>query len=220
MSRRNKVKLAFYRRSLKKWRERHAYRKRKADIAHQRNDRNGVKKWYTLMKEAGVEIRRRRAQIETLTPRPRPQAPKRALVIAKARSYIGVRERYWNGGGIINVWQQNFGFGRVPWCGLFCGNMLRAVGISVPSAIASVALIEGMARRKQRPFRGWSTDEKTATRGDLAIIGGYGQHVEMVEQVHADGSLTTIGGNTGDAVRRMNRPRSSVRGIAQVNFPG
>lgn len=212
-----KARLAWLRRSLALWRRKHKFRTRRADYYHLKNDRAGVDKWYRLMKQAGVMIRKRRGQIAALTPKPRKS--KRGVVVAKARTYIGVYETSYNGGPTINYWQARFGFGRVPWCGIFCGNMLLAGGISVPSGIASVALIENMARQHQTPFRGWTTDEKRAFPGDLAVIGSYGQHVELVEKVNPDGSLTTIGGNVGNAVRRMHRSRASVRGIAQVNFP-
>lgn len=212
-----KARLAWLKRSLALWRRRHKFRQRRADYYHLKNDRQGVDKWYRLMKQAGVMIRRRRGEIAKLTPKPRKS--KRGVVVAKARTYIGVRETYNNGGPTINYWQARFGFGRVPWCGIFCGNMLLAAGIRVPSAIASVALIEEMAKRRQHPFRGWTTDERNADPGDLAVIGAYGQHVELVEKVNADGSLQTIGGNVGNAVRRMHRSRGSIRGVAQVNYP-
>lgn len=225
MSRRDRVKLAFYKRSLRKWKDRHTYRQAKADYYHQINDRKGVEKWYRLMVEAGRKVRLRRRQIAALV-RPRRPAPSsaRAKAVAKAASYVGVVERPYgsNGGGIISTWQARFGFGRVAWCGIFCGNMLLAAGVrGVGSWIASVALIEDMAKRRRGCFRGWTTDESKAQRGDLAVIGNRpGVHVEMVAEVHADGSLSTIGGNVSQGVRRMRRPRSAVRGIALVNFPG
>lgn len=211
-----KARLAFYRRSLALWRRRHRYRQRKADFYHLKNNRAGVDKWYRLMKAAGVMVRKRQAQIRALTPKPKPSA--RGKVVAKARSYLGVYETSYNGGGIITVWQRRLGFNRAPWCGIFCGNMLLHGGIRVSPAIASVAQIEEMAKRRQAPFRGWTLDEKQAFPGDLVVIGSYGQHVGMVERVNPDGSLTTIEGNCGNAVRRMYRSRAVVRGIAQVNF--
>lgn len=52
--------------SLRLWKRRHTYRQRKADYYHQINDKAGVEKWYRLMKEAGVMVRRRRAQLAAL----------------------------------------------------------------------------------------------------------------------------------------------------------
>ena len=221
---RKRARLAYLRASEALWKRRHALRVKRAEAAARRGDTAGYRKWRRLYLAAGVELRRRRSQIKKLiaTPAKKPPAPPaRARVVARAASYIGVTERYYNGGGIINVWQARFGFGRVAWCGLFCGNMMVAVGVrGVSARIAAVALIEQDARAHNGPFRGWSTDERSAQRGDLAVIGSYGQHVEMVELVHPDGSLTTIGGNTGNAVRRMRRSRAVVRGIAHVNYPG
>ena len=216
MAESRKQRLARLRRSLALWRRKHRHRTREADIAHQRNDRAGVRKWYALMKQAGVQVRLRLRQIAAV--KPKPAVSRRAKVIAQARRRIGVRETTYNGGGMITVWQRNFGFGRVPWCGIFCGAMMRSVGLRVSSNIASVALIEEMAKRRHTPFRGWTTDERNAFPGDLVVIGSYGQHVAMVERVHPDGSVSTIEGNCGNAVRRMHRTRGQIRGVAQVNY--
>lgn len=50
--------------SLALWRRRHAYRQRKLDVAHQKNDAAGVKKWHALLEEAGQNIRRREQQLQ------------------------------------------------------------------------------------------------------------------------------------------------------------
>jgi hypothetical protein len=66
------------------------------------------------------------------------------------------------------------------------------------------------------------------TRGDLAVIGGYGVHVETVRGF--DGSNTlTYGGNTsgthegsqsnGNGAYKRSRSSGEVRGYALVDYP-
>jgi hypothetical protein len=49
--------------SLALWRRRHAYRQRRLDIAHQRNDTPAIEKWHRLLAQAGVLIHRRETQL-------------------------------------------------------------------------------------------------------------------------------------------------------------
>lgn len=119
-----------------------------------------------------------------------------------------------------------------PWCGCWAHYALDAAGVArLDSHMASVAQIEDYAKRSQKCYRGWTSNRGNARKGDLAIIGGYGQHVEIVRgQVQADGGLPTYGGNTspgssgsqsngGGAYARVRYP-SEVRGIALVRYPG
>jgi hypothetical protein len=121
----------------------------------------------------------------------------------------------------------HFGFGCVAWCGIFCGNALKAAGLKPTSRIASVYFIEQDAKNKAGPFSGWTTDYHKAKPGDLVVIGGHGVHVEMVRAV-ASGGLNTYGGNTsgGTSGSQSNgggsyprfRPSTSITGIAQVRY--
>jgi hypothetical protein len=58
------VSKAQIRASLALWRRRHAYRQRKLDIAHKKNDAAAIKKWQALLEEAGRNIRRREGQLQ------------------------------------------------------------------------------------------------------------------------------------------------------------
>jgi N-acetylmuramoyl-L-alanine amidase-like protein len=64
------VSLAQLKASLALWRRRNAYRQRKLDIAHDRNDAAGIAKWERLRREAGDMIHRRLKQIEEKTGKP------------------------------------------------------------------------------------------------------------------------------------------------------
>ena len=119
-----------------------------------------------------------------------------------------------------------------PWCGCWCFYALQAAGVKgLDSHMASVAQIEDYAKQGAKCYAGWTSDRGRARAGDLAVIGGYGQHVETVRgKLQGDGGLPTYGGNTssgssgsqsngGGAYARVRYP-SEVRGIALVRFPG
>lgn len=119
-----------------------------------------------------------------------------------------------------------------PWCGCWCYYALESADVKgIDSHMASVAQIEDNAKRGAKCYAGWTTDRSRARKGDLAVIGGYGQHVETVRgKVQADGGLPTYGGNTspgssgsqsngGGAYSRVRYP-GEVRGIALVRYPG
>jgi peptidoglycan hydrolase-like protein with peptidoglycan-binding domain len=117
-----------------------------------------------------------------------------------------------------------------PWCGCWCFYGLEAGGVAgLGSWMASVASIEDYAKRGQGCFKGWTTDRSKVKKGDLAVIGGYGVHVETVRGFSGSSTLT-YGGNTssgssgsqsngGGAWARTRSP-SEVRGYALVRFPG
>jgi peptidoglycan hydrolase-like protein with peptidoglycan-binding domain len=117
-----------------------------------------------------------------------------------------------------------------PWCGCWCYYGLEAGGVQgLNSNLASVASIEEDAKAKRGCFKGWTTDRSKVKKGDLAVIGGYGVHVETVRGFSGSNTLT-YGGNTssgssgsqsngGGAYARTRYP-SEVRGYALVRFPG
>ena len=93
--------------------------------------------------------------------------------------------------------------------------------------MASVAQIEDYARQAAKCYRGWTTDRSKVAKGDLAIIGGYGVHVETVRGFSGSNTLT-YGGNTspgtsgsqsnGGGAYARTRFSSEVRGYALVDF--
>ena len=117
-----------------------------------------------------------------------------------------------------------------PWCGCWCYYGLEAGGVAgLGSWMASVASIEEYAKQKQGCFKGWTTDRSKVRNGDLAVIGGYGVHVETVRGISGSSTLT-YGGNTspgssgsqsnGGGAYARTRSSSEVRGYALVRFPG
>lgn len=186
-------------------------------------------KWWTLYEEArNARVNRDRqiASFQTV------ESP-RAVAVAWAASKIGITESPPNSnrGPEITAWQRSFGDWLVgqPWCGVFCGRALVQAHVKgVTSRIAGVALIEDDARAGRAPFRSWHQSAKGSLRGDLVVIGGRGVHVELIEQVNADGSVISIGGNTspgfagsqsnGGGVWRRHRSVSEIHGVARVAY--
>lgn len=185
-----------------------------------------IHKWRANVAEAERNVNRRRDQIAARKPKP----SSRGKALGWASSKVGITERPAgsNRGPEIDVWQRTFGFLAAPWCGLFCGYALRVAGVKgITSRIASVALIEDDARAGRGPFSRWSTGIGVRA-GDLVVIGGRGVHVEVVVERHADGSCSTIGGNTsfgpggsqsnGGCVARRRRSRGEITGYAIVRY--
>jgi hypothetical protein len=116
-----------------------------------------------------------------------------------------------------------------PWCGVWCYRGLLAGNVKgIDSHLASVAQIEDYAKKGQKCYRGWTTDRSKVGKGDLAVIGGYGVHVETVRGFDGSNALT-YGGNTssgssgsqdngGGAFKRSRSP-GEVRGYALIAGP-
>ncbi len=228
-----KASLALWTRRLKYRRARHRFYHHKSK--NPRRDRLAAK-WHGKVGYAETMVSRRRKELAARKPRPaawgaKPSARGKAVGWAKAR--VGIVEKPSGSNGNpanISRWQASLGFGRVPWCGIFCAKALQAAGVrGVSSRLASVALVEDDARAGRAPFRAWSSG-RGVSRGDMVVIGGRGVHVELVVERHADGSCSTTGGNTsfgpggsqsnGGAVAARRRSPSEIRGYALVRYPG
>lgn len=217
--------------SLALWRRRRTWNQQRTRSARRRGNHAAVARYQARTAHCSAMVSRRVRQIRQLE-QTAANTPRRRM-LKHAATFIGETEQPpgSNQGPNISRWQIMFlGFDGVPWCGTFCGAMLRWAGVAgVNSRIASVALIEDDARAGRTPFASWSGSAKGATPGDLAVIGGRGVHVELIETVHADGSVTTIGGNTspgqsgsqanGGGVWRRERSVAAIHGVAHVRFP-
>jgi peptidoglycan hydrolase-like protein with peptidoglycan-binding domain len=148
-------------------------------------------------------------------------------VLDIARSHIGYREgkRNWNvfatrvGGG---RWQNQ------PWCGVFTDDVFDRAGLGrEPSSISTVA-----GATAYRNLGRWLPRNGDVRPGDVVYFDFKGSqyipaidHVGFVEEVHSDGTLTTIEGNTrpgsflnqasGGVVARKKRKRTQIVGFGR-----
>ena len=136
-------------------------------------------------------------------------------VLDAARSQLGFRE----GRNDDNPFGKWFGNNHAPWCGAFVSWVFASSGHPLPSiqtkrGFTGVWLAHDWARAHRRLVR-------TPQPGDVFFIlrGNRKGHTGIVETVNADGTVTTIEGNTngaggrlGDRVARRKRSISSLNG--------
>lgn len=204
---------AALRASLALWKRRHAYRQRRLDVAHERNDSARVDHWHARLERAGRMIRRRRAQLT-----PPPPLRERAYIVAT--TLIGVMEQGPNNSGpmVTRIIRENGGTGPEAWCGDFAAYCYRHAGsASVSRPWASVRLIGQLLGVKRIA---------TPARGDLVRFSF--DHIGMfVRHIDAN-TIETIEGNTGavgavsdslgggDGVYRKQRPKGLVYDYLRV----
>jgi len=109
------------------------------------------------------------------------------------------------------------------WCGAFCQAISKRVGLTVPSLIYTPA-----AAQFYKDHGAWST--RGGRPGDFVFFDWYGtgiDHIGIVVEARADGSYSTVEGNTsaGDAGSQRNgggvyrRTRSShIAGFGHPTF--
>lgn len=168
------MSLAELRESLALWRRRHAWRQRRLDIAHLRNDAAGIAHWHALLVEAGRMIRRRQAQIAALTSGPRDKIV--AVALQAKRNYEANPGAYhYLAGGVPNTtilsptprnWRSD--------CSQFAVNCYRLAGVPCPGSgtylYSNTISIEQGGRIVSTP-----------RPGDLGMYGLHGRthHVEV-----------------------------------------
>lgn len=191
------------------WERRHAYRQRRLNVAHARNDKERIKHWHDLLEHAGEMIRQRRAQL----------TPLRERAYTVAAGLVGVMEQGGNNAGpmVSRIIKENGGGGAEAWCGDFMAYVYRHAGShSVSRPWASVRLVGQLLgiRATDRPQRG------DLVRFNFDHIGMY------VREVDAE-TIETIEGNTGaigavsdslggDGVYRKHRAKSLVHDYLRV----
>ena len=175
--------------------------------------------------EIGKEMREVRKEIDRIANSP----VERAIQWARKQEGTVENPPSSNRGPGITEWQLDFGTWLVgqPWCGVFVGQALKRGGVPVTSRVASVALIEEDAKMDRNGFKAWYGPEN-GQRGDAAVIGGHGVHVELIRQRVPGGYMTT-GGNTssgtygsqdnGGGVWPRFRSFSEVHGVARPDYP-
>src|SRR3954470_7073079 len=100
-----------------------------------------------------------------------------------------------------------------PWCAYFVSYVARRAGAPIGaggSGIGYVPYIRSWAKQTKR----WKA---TPRAGDLIT---FPQHVGIVESVYANHTLTTIEGNSGNAVRRRWRRWGEAMGYVRVATGG
>lgn len=118
-----------------------------------------------------------------------------------ANSYLGMNEE--RGATVIeqmfkdHTYYSN-GNASKKWCAAFVSTVLNQAGISSPNSAA----VDG--------YRNWGNETSTPQVGDVAIFKGENvSHIGIVTEVHADGSVTVVHGNSQNAVRESNMNASS-----------
>lgn len=173
----------------------------------------------------GKEMREVRKEIDRIANSP----VERAIQWARKQEGTVENPAGSNRGPGITEWQLDFGTWLVglPWCGVFVGQALKRGGVPVDSYVASVAAIEEHAKQGTHGFKSWHGNE-AGRRGDAAVIGGHGVHVELIRQKVQGGYMTT-GGNTSSGVAGSQdngggvwprfRSFAEVHGVARPDYP-
>lgn len=173
---------AWLRASLRLWKRRLAYRKRRLDKARRDGSVRRIEHWRRLVDKAAWHVGRRRAQIHA-------RRPLRLRALDQARHLIGVMEHGGNNQGatVTRIIRANGGEGPEPWCGDFVAYCYRLAGSkAVTRAWASVSWLGALA----------GIHRTTSPRaGDLVRFTF--DHVGLFEKDNGDGTITTIEGNTG-----------------------
>ena len=141
-------------------------------------------------------------------------APLMASVAEQAAQELGVSER--NNPNRVMSYQRSVNYmakGIQAWCGSFVGAALLKAGFDIPKGgvAASARAWEnyGKAYDKNKPV----------PSGAIVTIprkGGSGRHVAIVERDNGDGTVSTINGNWGNAVKR---DTFSKQRLASVRLP-
>jgi len=88
-----------------------------------------------------------------------------------------------------------------PWCAYFASWAAQQAGVPLGEAGQGFGSVDAIAAWGQRTGRYYAPGTQAPQPGDLILWGG--RHVGIVESVGADGSITTIEGNSTDAVSRQ-----------------
>lgn len=140
-------------------------------------------------------------------------------VINIARSQVGVREApYKSNRQKYGAW---YGWNGVPWCAQFLSWCFASTGGSylIGGKTASVAVLASRMRARGRYG-------SLPSVGSIAIFNNY-THTELVTGINSNGTVNTIGGNTGPSsisngggVYASTRSRSLIRGYCYPAYAG
>jgi hypothetical protein len=100
-----------------------------------------------------------------------------------------------------------------PWCAYFVSWAAQQAGAPIGDGGAGIGSVEGIADWAGRTGRLLPAGSTPAS-GDLVLFGG--RHVGIVENVNADGTLTTVEGNYRNAVERVRRSPLEATGYVRL----
>jgi hypothetical protein len=199
--------------SLRRWKRRLRYRTRRLIAAKRSGNKTRIAKWERLVNEAAKNVGRRREQL----------AARRTLgsrALAEAKKLVGIMEQGGNNVGpkVSAIIRAQGGTPGEPWCGYFVAYCYRRAGSSaVEWRWAAVRLLSAVSGVKRT---------SSPRAGDLVRFTF--DHVGLFVKDNADGTITTIEGNTGasgavsdsrtggDGVYRKIRPKSQVHDYLRV----
>ena len=92
------------------------------------------------------------------------------------------------------------GAGVGPWCAYFASWVANQAGVPLGEAGQGFGAVQSVAEWAQRTGRWTPAGAGTPQPGDLVVWGA--RHIGIVESVGADGSISTIEGNSSDRVSR------------------
>jgi len=101
----------------------------------------------------------------------------------------------------------------VPWCAYFVSWAAAQAGAPLGENGSGFGLVASIGDWAARTGRLLPADGQPAP-GDLILFGD--RHVGLVESVNADGTITTVEGNSSDAVRRVVRSRAETTGFVRI----
>ena len=140
-----------------------------------------------------------------------------AGIVAAAESQIGQAEQPpgSNDGPAIAVYRGAVAGAQAgePWCAYFASWAAAQAGVPLGETgqgFGSVAEITSWASRNGRLLPATATPQP----GDLMLFGD--RHVGIVDTVNADGTITTIEGNSDNAVRQVTRQPGAATGFVQL----
>ena len=147
-----------------------------------------------------------------------------AQMAAVEQSMVGVMERGGpdgHSGNIIAFWDEigeHWNQGQ-PWCGAFQNAMAARVGLSIPLLVSTVDGARSFQENKQ-----WYTK---GLAGDFVFFDWYGtgiDHIGWVLSANADGTYTTVEGNTSpgatDDVKYQQNGGMVAKRIRKSNIAG
>jgi hypothetical protein len=139
-------------------------------------------------------------------------AGERALDVA--RSQLGVAEQPpgSNDGADIAKYRSAVAgsYPGAPWCAYFVSWCAAQAGAPIGDGGTGLGSVEQVTAWAQRTGR-FTTQPAP---GELILFGG--RHIGIVESVNADGTLTTIEGNTSDGVHRRTHSVSEATGFVRL----